>query len=86
MSIKKELLDGMCSIGSYLATRLEQVGVKHHFAVAGTITSFCWTNFYSIKTFSKSIAVMSSIAPFPPTDMLARMVPRRAWSPSAWGL
>ena len=26
---------GSCSIGSYLATRLEQIGVKHHFAVAG---------------------------------------------------
>jgi len=24
-----------CSIGSYLATRLEQIGIKHHFAVAG---------------------------------------------------
>jgi len=25
----------MCTIGSYLATRLSQVGLKHHFAVAG---------------------------------------------------
>jgi indolepyruvate decarboxylase len=24
-----------CSIGSYLASRLEEIGVKHHFAVAG---------------------------------------------------
>jgi pyruvate decarboxylase len=26
---------GTCSVGSYLATRLEQVGIQHHFAVAG---------------------------------------------------
>jgi len=26
---------GTCSIGSYLATRLEQIGITHHFAVAG---------------------------------------------------
>ena len=34
---RTELLEspGMCSIGSYLATRLEQVGIRHHFAVAG---------------------------------------------------
>jgi hypothetical protein len=34
---RKKLLEssGMCSVGSYLATRLEQVGSQHHFAVAG---------------------------------------------------
>ena len=34
MSTKHHLLDETCSIGSYIATRLEQIGIKHHFAVA----------------------------------------------------
>ena len=29
------IADKTCSIGSYIATRLEQVGINHHFAVAG---------------------------------------------------
>ena len=28
-------MSGTCSIGSYLATRLEQIGLKHHFALPG---------------------------------------------------
>lgn len=28
-------VSGMCTVGTYLATRLEQVGIQHHFAVAG---------------------------------------------------
>ena len=32
---KDDGVPGTCSIGSYLATRLEQIGLKHHFAVAG---------------------------------------------------
>jgi TPP-dependent 2-oxoacid decarboxylase len=28
-------MSDIVTIGSYLATRLEQIGLKHHFAVAG---------------------------------------------------
>ena len=38
MNVAQTKDDGVpctCSIGSYLATRLEQIGLKHHFAVAG---------------------------------------------------
>ena len=32
---KNNSLASTVTIGSYLATRLEQIGLKHHFAVAG---------------------------------------------------
>lgn len=35
MSNVDHLSGDTCSVGSYIATRLEQIGIKHHFAVAG---------------------------------------------------
>jgi pyruvate decarboxylase len=33
--LRKDNITGTTTIGGYLATRLEQIGLKHHFAVAG---------------------------------------------------
>lgn len=35
MSTTHQASDQQCSIGSYLAARIELIGIKHHFAVAG---------------------------------------------------
>ena len=32
------------TVGSYLAARLSQIGLKHHFAVAGTSIWYCSTS------------------------------------------
>ena len=35
----------MYTVGSYLAARLAQIGLKHHFAVAGDFNLSCLTSF-----------------------------------------
>ena len=48
------------TIGNYLATRLEQIGIKHYFMVPGTTTWSCWTSCWRTRTCSRSAAATSS--------------------------
>ena len=70
------------TIGNYLATRLEQIGIKHYFMVPGDYNLVLLDQLLAkTRTWSRSAAVTSSTLPTPRKPMPGSTAAARSLPP-----